>query len=156
MTASNGIPKLASFFCCWRSKNNGLSLDYRSRKSDTIIPFLFSLGLKMPWSLRVYIFLRPSLAEIILSFYVIIMIDLQSGSLTTQLSWYSFGTIVPFLKNITKYSRSDFIFLRKVFWYSITSSRSCPSKNTPFCIFFHLYPKRLSYFRAVLEQIPAC
>lgn len=59
-------------------------------------------------------------------------------------------------KNSTKYDRSDFILLKNVFWYSIMSLRLCPSKNTPFCIIFYLYPKQLSHFRAVLERIPAC
>ncbi len=83
------------------------------------------------------------------------MIGFQSGSPTAQSSGYSFDTIVPPSKNSTKYDRSDFISLRIVSQYSITSSRSCISKNIPFCTFFYLYLQLLSYFRAVLERIPA-
>ena len=32
----------------------------------------------------------------------------------------------------------------------------CLLKNTLFCTSFHLYPKRLSHFHAILERIPAC
>ena len=155
MTVSVDIPELARSFCCWGDKDNKLSLDHGSRKSDTIIPFTFLLGRKMPWPLRVHTFLRLSLAENVLSSYVIIMICLWSGLLTAQSSGYSFGTIVPSSKKPTKYGRSDFISLRNVSRYSITSSRSCPSKNTLFCTSFHLYPKRWSHFWAVFERILA-
>ncbi len=90
------------------------------------------------------------------SSFVILMISLRPGLSTSQSSGYSFDTIVPSSKNPTKYCRSDFISLRKVSRYFITSSSSCPLKNTSFCTFFHLYFKRLSHFRAVFEQMLAC
>ena len=156
MTASSGIPELARFSYCWEGKDNKLSLDHRSKKSDTIIFFPFLLGLKMPWPLRVYTFLYSLLAKNVFSSCVIIMIDLWSGLPTTQSFGYFFSTIVPSSKNFTKYGRSDFISSRNISQYSITSSRSYPSKNTPFCTSFDLYPKQLSHFRAIFEQIPAC
>ena len=156
MTSSVGIHELAKSFCCWGDKDNKLIFDHGSRKSDTIISFIFPLGRKMPWPLRVHAFLRPLLAKNVLSTCVIIMIGLWSGPATLQSSGYSFGTIVPSSKNSTKYGKSDFISLRNVSRYSITSSRSCPSKTTPFCTYFHLHLKRLSHFWAVLERIPAC
>ena len=147
--------KLGRSFCCSGDKNKRLSLDHKSRKSDTIILFLFPLGRKMAWLLRVYTFLRPSLAENVLSSCVIIMIGLQSGLDITQSFGYSFDPIVPSSKNSIKYGRSDFVLSKNVSRYFITSSHLCLSKNTSFCTSFHLYPKRLSYFWAVLEQIPA-
>lgn len=134
-----------------------MSLDYESRKSDTIILFPFPLSRKISWLLRVHTFLLYSLlAENILSSYMIIIIGLQSGLFTAQLSGNFFGTIVSSSKNSIKYSRSDFILLKNVSRYLITSLHSCPSKNTPFCTFFHLYSKRSSRFQAVFKQIAAC
>lgn len=143
--------KLAKFSYYWVDKKKRLSLDYNNKKSDTIILFLFLLCLKIPWLLRVCTFFYLLLAENIFSLYIIMITSLFSGPPIMQSLWYSFDIIVSSFENLTKYDRGDFILFRNVSWYSITFSHSCPSKNTLFYTFFHLYPKQLSHFRAVLE-----
>lgn len=154
MAASVGTPKLASSSCCWTGRDKRLSLDKGSKKSDIIIPLLLPFGRRIPCPLRVYTFRRPSFAEKVLSSCVIMIIGFRFGLPTAQSCGYSFGNIEPSLENSTKYDKSAFISSRNVFLYSTISSHSWPLKKTLFCTSFYLYPKRLSNFRAVLEQIP--
>lgn len=88
-----------------------------------------------------------------LSLYIIIIIDYQSGPTIMQLLRYFLETIELSSENLTNYKKSDFILSRNIFLYSSISLHSCLSKNIPFYTFFHLYSKWLSHFQAVFQRI---
>lgn len=94
VATSKDISELAKSYCYWRRKKKKLSYNHGNKNSKSIILLPLSFGLRISHLFNVQTFCQLLLAEKVLLLFIIMIIGLQSGLLTTHLLVYSLYKII--------------------------------------------------------------